>query len=66
VIVVVSGAATLSPAGQPDQEHDPASWAPVHLTAGDTVLTAYGSGAMAARGDALLLRCRPPAAIRPS
>ena len=53
VLVVASGSATLSP--------DPGSWAPLHLTAGDTVLVPYAAGAMIARGAALLLRCRPPA-----
>lgn len=59
VLVVVSGTATLSP----DPEAvDAESWPPLEVVAGDTVLTPYAAGVLVTRGDAILLRCRPPAA----
>ena len=53
VLVVVSGSARLEPVS--------GSWAPLDVTAGDTVLTPHATGDMMARGDGVLLRCRPPA-----
>ena len=59
VLVVVSGAATLRP---DSGAAGPESWAPLEVAAGDTVLVAYAAGAMVVDGDAVVVRCRPPAA----
>ncbi len=52
ILVVTSGAGALT--------SPTARWEPVQMTAGDTILVAHAAGSLLARGEATLLRCRPP------